>query len=168
MSLDGQIETTETIAAETVGAALEHDGGGPIELHDVVDDELEYVEVVGVGDALLERHVDRVVAAVVGADLVHVARAREERVAVLVKRHGHDAVGQVEGLLHAVAVVYVDVDVENARVILEQLEDGDVDVVYVAEARRLELFSVMQTARPVHRYIALLSFFVLFCFSSFH
>lgn len=51
--------------------------------------------------------------------------------------HGHDAVRQVEGFLHAVAMVNVDIDVENPRVVLEQLQDADDDVVDVAEARRL-------------------------------
>lgn len=78
--------------------------------------------------------------------------------------HGHDAVRQVEGLLHAVAVVDVDVDVENPGVVpesqegrceageqrhpvvvaavlqvvlLEQLQDADDDVVDVAKTRRL-------------------------------
>lgn len=117
MTFDGQIKAAESIATETVGTALKHNGSRSIELHDVLDDELEYVEIVGVGDALLERHVHRIVATVVSAYFVHVARAREERVAELVKRHGHDAIGQVEGLLNTIAVVNVNVDVEDSRVI---------------------------------------------------
>ena len=41
--------------------------------------------------------------------------------------------------LHPVAVVNVDVDVEHARVVLEQLKDGQHDVVHVAEPRRFRL-----------------------------
>ena len=62
---------------------------------------------------------------------------------------GHDTIGEVEGLLDAVAVVDVNVDVEDARVHLEQLEDCQHDVVGVAEAARLALFRVMQATRPV-------------------
>lgn len=40
-------------------------------------------------------------------------------VAVFVEGHGHDAVRQVKGFLYAVAVVDVDVDVENPRVVPE-------------------------------------------------
>lgn len=40
-------------------------------------------------------------------------------VSVFVEGHSHDAVRQVEGLLHAVAVVNVDVDVENPGVVPE-------------------------------------------------
>ena len=53
------------------------------------------------------------------------------------KRHGHDAVGGVEGLLHAVAVVNVDVDVQHTLVVLEQLQDGQHDVVDITEAGSL-------------------------------
>jgi hypothetical protein len=45
-----------------------------------------------------------------------------------VEGHGHDAVGGVEGLLDAVAVVDVNVDVEDARVEAEQLDDAQDDV----------------------------------------
>ena len=53
---------------------------------------------------------------------------------VLVERHGHDPVRGVEGLLHAVPVVDVDVNVEDSLVVLQELEDGQHDVVDVAEA----------------------------------
>lgn len=40
-------------------------------------------------------------------------------VAVFVEGHGHDAVRQVKGFLYAIAMVDVDVDVENPRVVPE-------------------------------------------------
>ena len=66
----------------------------------------------------------------------------------------HDAVGAVEGLLDAVAVVHVDVDVQDARVDLEQLEDGQHDVVDVAEAGRLRLLGVVQPPGPVDGHVS--------------
>ena len=56
----------------------------------------------------------------ISSHLVHVPRPREEVVSVLVEWYGHDAVGEVEGLLHAVPVVDVDVDVEDAGEILKR------------------------------------------------
>ena len=47
-----------------------------------------------------------------------------EVLSVLVEGDGHHAVGGVEGLLHAVAVVDVDVDVQHPLVVLEQFQDG--------------------------------------------
>ena len=72
-----------------------------------------------------------------------------EVLSVLVEGHGHDAVGGVEGLLDAVAVVDVDVDVEHPLVVLEQLQDGQDDVVDVAEAGGLALLGVVEAAGPV-------------------
>lgn len=58
------------------------------------------------------------------------------KIAKLVERHRHDSVGRVERLLDSVSVVDVDVDVEDASVELEQLQDAKHDVVHVAEAWR--------------------------------
>jgi hypothetical protein len=74
-----------------------------------------------------------------------------------VQRERHDAVARVEGLLDAVAVVDVDVDVEHALVVLEQLEDAEHAVVHVAEARGLALLGVVQAAGPVDADVGLLA-----------
>lgn len=69
---------------------------------------------------------------------------------------GHDAIGRVERLLDAVAVVDVNVNVQDALVVLEQLEDGQDDVVGVAEPGRLGLLGVVEPAGPVDGYVRLL------------
>eukprot|EP00966_Prymnesium_polylepis_P234947 5434224-Prymnesium_polylepis.1 len=46
-------------------------------------------------------------------------------VCALVEGDSHDAVGGVESLLDAVAVVDVDVQVQHPRVVLEQLQDAE-------------------------------------------
>lgn len=46
-------------------------------------------------------------------------------------------------------MVDVDVDVEGAGFVFEELEDGEDDVVGVAEATGLALFGVVQAAAPV-------------------
>ena len=113
------------------------------------DDRLEdKLAVAVVVHAVLEREVDRVVAALARAEVEVVAGAGKV-LAVLVEGRRHHAVGRVEGLLHAVAVVDVNVDVEHARVHLEQLQDAQHAVVDVAEAARLALLGVVQPAAPV-------------------
>ena len=52
-------------------------------------------------------------------------------------------------------MVNVDVNVEHALVVLEQLEDGEDDVVGEAEARGLGLLGVVQPARPIDRDVRL-------------
>ena len=136
---DAQVEAAEPVAAEGVGAALEHDGRRVIGLHARPDAVLEELDVLVVFDAVVQGHVQGVVGARVvrvrGPVVVRPAGAGEERGGfVFVEGERHDAVGGPEGLLDAVAVVDVDVDVEHARVVQEELQDGEHDVVDVAEA----------------------------------
>ena len=74
----------------------------------------------------------------------------------LVEGDGHHAVGGVESLLDAVAVVDVDVDIQHALMHLEQLEDGEDDVVHVAETGGFVLLGVVQSAGPVYHRVRLL------------
>ena len=62
---------------------------------------------------------------------------------------------RVEGLLDTVAMMNVDINVQHPTMVLQQLEDGEDDIVGVAEAGRLALFGVVQPARPVDAHVAL-------------
>ncbi|BAT13076.1 Os11g0201000, partial [Oryza sativa Japonica Group] len=134
-----QLHAAEAVAGERVGAALQHDGLRLEHLHGLAHDRLEQ-RVVHVGaDAGVQGHVHAVVLAGAGADFVDGAGAREEVLvgrdfAVPVERQRHDPVGVQEGVLHAVAVVRVDVDVDDSPEGAEELVDGEHDVVDVAEA----------------------------------
>lgn len=72
------------------------------------------------------------VGAAVLADVLDVSSPREV-VLELMERTGHDSVCQVEGLLHAVSVVDVDVDVQHSLVGLQQLQNGQDAVIHVTE-----------------------------------
>ncbi len=153
VALHPQVEAPEAIAGQRVGAALQGDGGRPVALVDGANDVLEEGLVLFVRDAVLQRHVDGVVGPrvvlVLGAVVLEPARAGKELVRlVLVERDRHDAVGGEEGLLDAVAVMDVNINVQHARVDAQQLQDGEHNVVDVAEARRLGPFGVMQPAAP--------------------
>ena len=90
------------------------------------------------------------VGVVLWAGLVEAAGAGEEnRFVVLVEGKRHDAVGGPERLFDAVAMVDVDVDVEDARIRAQHLEDGEDDVVDVAESAGFALFGMVQPAGPI-------------------
>ncbi|BAS72907.1 Os01g0586450, partial [Oryza sativa Japonica Group] len=146
----GQVQLAEPVAGEGVGAALQHDGLRLEHLHHPRHDRLEQPVVLLVADAHAHRHVQRAVAAgALLADVGDGAGAREEAAAVLVERHRHHPVRRLEGGLDAVAVVDVDVHVEHAAEVGEQLADGEHDVVHVAEAPRAAAARVVHPARPV-------------------
>lgn len=71
----------------------------------------------------------------------------------LVEGDCHDSIRGVEGLFYTVTVMHVNVNVQDALVVLKQLQDGQHDVVDVAEARRLALLGVVQAAAPVDGHI---------------
>ena len=65
----------------------------------------------------------------------------------------HNAIGGIKRLFDAVSVMAVDVDVEDAGVGAQELEDAEDDVVDVAEPGGFALFGVVQAAGPVYGYV---------------
>ena len=145
---DVQVEAAETVAAEGVGTALKDDGAGAVDFDAGADDVAEELDVGFVVDAVVEGDVDGVVGAWVegmrGPRAVEATGAGEEVILVVfVEGDGEDAVGGPKGLFDAVAVVDVDVDVHDARVQAEELQDTEDDVVDVAETAGFGFFGVM-------------------------
>lgn len=91
-------------------------------------------EVRIVGGVGREGDVDAVAGAVTAAALADEAGTGKEGAAVLVEGDGEHAAVVVEGVLDAVAVVNVDVDVGDAQPLAEQPLYGDGGVVEDAEA----------------------------------
>lgn len=58
--------------------------------------------------------------------------------------------GGPKGLFYAVAVVDIDVDVEDSGMIEEELQNGKDDIVNVAESAGFSLFGMVQTAGPIN------------------
>ncbi len=127
MTLHAQIEAAQPVARQAVAAALQHNRLGPVPLHDAADDGLEDVLVGPVVDAVAQGEVDGVVFAVADADVAQLARAGEV-LAVFMEGAGHDPVGGIEGFLDAVAVVDVDVDVQDALLEAEELDDTEYNI----------------------------------------
>jgi len=150
-----EVKAAQAVAAEGVCAALQNDGARAVGLDGGANDFLEELDVGVVIDPVVEGHVEGVVSAwverVIWAGGVEGAGAREEVVfVVFVEGDCEDAVCGPEGLLDAVAVVHVDVDVHDSRVVTKELQDAEDDVVDVAEAGCFCFFGVVQAARPVY------------------
>jgi hypothetical protein len=65
----------------------------------------------------------------------------------------HHPIRRIKRLFHTIPMMAVDIDVQHARIAPEELEDGEVDVVDVAESGGFALFCVVQTACPVYGYV---------------
>jgi hypothetical protein len=67
----------------------------------------------------------------------------EEARLVLVEANGHDPIGVVEGLLNAISMVHVNIQIKNPIVYFKQLEDAEHDIVDIAEATSFTFLSVV-------------------------
>jgi hypothetical protein len=91
--------------------------------HDVRDDWLEDGFVGFVGDTISEWEIDRVVLSSANTDIPKFACAGKV-LAILVERARHDSVGGIKGLLDTVAMVNINVYVQHALLVTEELNDS--------------------------------------------
>ena len=145
---DERLVTVLPVSRERVCSALEDNGAGLVELHDSGHDGDEDTLVAGVVNAVTEGEVEAVVLPSPSSNVPEVSSPGEV-LSVLVEADGHDPVRGVEGLLHPVSVVNVNIDVEDSLVVLEELQDGQDNVIDIAEATGLGFLGVVKSSSPV-------------------
>ena len=144
-----------------------------IEVHNSLDHRLEHALVRLIRDAVSQREVDGVVLTIANTNIAKLARTRKV-FAILVEGNRHDAVSGVEGFFDAVAVVDINVDIEDALLVAEQFDDtkynvcknlasvsdhylqrtGPEPTVHITETTSFTLLGVMETTSPIYRDIA--------------
>jgi hypothetical protein len=124
MPLHTEVEASEPIARQAVASTLQHDRIRFVVFHDGADDWLECALVCLVGDTVTEREVDGVVLSVSDSNVAQLSGAGEV-FAIFMKGNGHDAVGGIECLFYAIAVVHINVNVEDALVEAEKFDDSE-------------------------------------------
>ena len=112
---------------------MKKDGVRIESFHDFGDDRLENLQKRLVVKALIEREIDRIVNPLIFSNIIYVAGSREV-VLELMERASHHSIGKVECFFDSIAMVDIDVNVEDPIVVLEEFEDGQNAVVDVAEA----------------------------------
>lgn len=93
-------------------------------------------------DTVSQREIAAVVLAGAESDVAQTSCPREE-LSILVERARHDSIRRVEGFLDSVSVMHVDVNVKDPRMITQELEDSENDIVNVAEPGCLAFLGVM-------------------------
>lgn len=153
-----QVKATKTVSCKRVSSALEDNHARLIPLHHMRNDRLKNARERFIGDAIAKRTVYGVVFPASVADILtlrwsmgylDVASSGKEFTAFM-KRHCHNSVGRIKGLLNPIAMVHIDIDVKNSFVVFQKLEDGQNNVVDIAKPRCLLPFCVMQPASPVY------------------
>eukprot|EP00051_Salpingoeca_urceolata_P005907 m.78637 g.78637 ORF g.78637 m.78637 type:complete len:485 (+) comp14592_c0_seq3:64-1518(+) len=136
VAFEREVEAAEAIARKGISTTLQHDDRGPVPVHALLNNRLENALVRFVINAVSEGKVDCIVLSLPMPNILDVAGARKV-LSVLVKRHRHHSVGAVKCLFHTVAVMNVNVNVQHALMSLEELEDGEDNVVDIAKSRGL-------------------------------
>mmetsp|Transcript_44830 Transcript_44830/g.141163 ORF Transcript_44830/g.141163 Transcript_44830/m.141163 type:complete len:210 (+) Transcript_44830:347-976(+) len=144
MRMDREVEHSQPVPCQAVSSALHDDGLGVVGPNDLSDDGLEDLLEAAVIYPIVQRHVHRAVFPRPFPDVCDVTSLREEVAVVLVEGGCHNSVCVDERLLHSVSMMHIDIDVKDAREELEQLQDGQNDVVDVAEARGLVALRMMK------------------------
>ena len=150
-----QVEETDTVTAEGVGTALEHDGLRLEPLHDTLHDRFKGQLIRRIIDPIVHREVHCVVLTCFGADILQAACTREE-VSIFVEGDSQNAISCKEGLLNTIAMMTVYVDIEYALVCLEELKNTKDAVIDVAKATRFKLFCVVKSSSPIHSDVRLI------------
>jgi hypothetical protein len=132
MAIHAQVEATQPVTRETVTSALQHNGFWTIVGHDGLDNRLEDISVCIVRYAVAQGEVDRVILAAAHTNVAKFASTGKV-LAVLVERYGHDAIGCVKGLLDTIAVVHINIDVQNALLVPQKLDNAEDDVCRVSK-----------------------------------
>lgn len=123
MAAHAQVEAAKTITRQTVTTALEDNSLRLEVLHDGADDGLENGAIGVVVDTIAEREVDGIVLARSDTNVAQLAGTGEV-FAVLVEGYGHDAIRRVKGFFDTIAVVHIDIDVENALLETQEFKDS--------------------------------------------
>lgn len=103
---------------------------------------LEYASEGFVGDTILEWNVYCIALPSTPPSIVQRTRSGEV-LAELVERASHDPIRRVKCFFDTITVVTVNVNVEHARYRAQKFENGEDNIVDVAEARRFSFLRVM-------------------------
>lgn len=73
--LEREIEATQSVTSQRVGAALQHDRGGPIHVHNLAYNRFENELIGMIVHAILKRHIDRMMFALLVAGVTNITSA---------------------------------------------------------------------------------------------
>jgi len=154
VGLDTDVEAAKSIPSERVCTTLEDNSSWLINSHTGSHYIFKELDVLVVLYTIMKRHIEGVVctrARVIDRSRIiqRASTGEKDSSFVLMERECHDAVGGPESLLDTIAVVNINIDVEYARVVKQELEYSDNNVIDVAKARCFGLLGVMKTPGPV-------------------
>jgi hypothetical protein len=119
MTLNLNIESSQSVTSKRVGTALKYDGGWSELLTAHTDDGFEKVDVLVVIDPILQRNVDGMMSSwirlIIWACTIKITSSREKVPTIkFVNRQSQNTICGPKCLFHAVSVVDVDINVQDS------------------------------------------------------
>ena len=137
MAFDAEVEASKFVVAETISTKLHYNCMGTILCHNALHDVFEkFVERVVIHSGF-ERYIERVVFSIVLSILIEASSSREKIFPVLMEGNGHYSVRQVEGFLHTVSMMHIDIDVDDSGIDEKKLQNCQNDVIHITKPARL-------------------------------
>jgi hypothetical protein len=122
MALHTKVEATKTIARQAISTTLENYSFRLIIGHNGLNDRFKDGLVCRIINTISQREVDGIVLTSANTDVAKLA-CTWKVFAILVERDSHNSVRGIKSFFNAIAVVNVDVDVENPLLEAEKLND---------------------------------------------
>mmetsp|Transcript_33681 Transcript_33681/g.41280 ORF Transcript_33681/g.41280 Transcript_33681/m.41280 type:complete len:221 (+) Transcript_33681:474-1136(+) len=147
-----EVETTETIAGETVRAALQDYRARLVDFHYFCGYWFEEFFVHCICYSRSEGGVYGEAGAFFGSRVFYVPCTRK-KVPKLMQTKSHHAIGTIKSLLDAIPVMNVNINIQHPRMNLQQLQNRQHDIINITKPARLALLRVMQPTAPINRNI---------------
>lgn len=158
---DTNIEAAKSISSKRICATLEDNSSRLISSHTWSYYIFKELDVLVVLYPIVKRHIEGMVrtwARVVDRSRIVQGTGAGEKdgFVILVERKCHDAVRGPKSLLNAIAVMNVNVNVEYAGMVKEELQYCKYDIIDVAESRCFDFFRMVQPTGPIYCNIGLM------------
>lgn len=116
MTFDTQVEPSQLVVTKTVGPQLHYDCMRSIFCHDSLHNILEKLKKGIVIHAWLQGNVQGVVLSIVKAILIEATCPWEKILTILMERYSHDSVWKIKCFFDTIAMMDVNVDVDDSGV----------------------------------------------------
>ena len=121
MSLHTEVEAAETVTRQTVTSTLKNNSFRLIVSHNGLNDGFENGFVGRIINTVSKREIDSIIFSGANTNIAELTSTREI-LAIFVKRDSHNSVGSIESFFNAIAVVNVNVDIQDSLFESEKLD----------------------------------------------
>lgn len=124
MSFNGQIQSPQQIISNWISSQLQYYSSRSILGHNLIHHSFEQLLIWVIVYASFKWYIQWVILAFSFSNRIDAACAWEEVSLILMETDSHHSVCQVEGLLNAIAVMHININIQHSSVNFKQLQDG--------------------------------------------